>query len=331
MVRPYLKRLYRDRHRFALSSWLLLSAAWITPTSFASPIPGVSAELALMLGLLLAMPLVAIWARKWRFMIEVMALAALLFALTGRALPGSAADLSAPQPAPLAPLALFAAMIVVTSYLLYGRWSDRFVPRHGPRFTARGRSRLEAGQLWVGLFPTPGQAHRNPDPEVMSIEYADRARRMLRLITWMPPHPPGETLLHIDRIAPFREVRFRMEVVSGLRDKALEGTTTIRIEDRGTYRRFTVTHTPDHPLPRRLLRGWLDDTLGRMMDARLAAVERLAAGQPQGKPVASLGAWFEEPHVTVDGRDGHVDGYRTPYGRRASDGERDAINDIRAA
>jgi len=335
MLKATQRHLYRDRRRLATATLLLLAVGALSNQTLPPLVDGVRSELLVMLALLAAIPAITVYLPKQRHWIEIVLAGTVLHLGLGHLFPGSLYD---PRGAwgnsPLAGLA-YAVTVLSTGIVLYGRWSDRFAPLLSPiRSRARLRSRLGLRALWYGLVPTPGQIDRNPDAEVVSIDYADAERRTIRLVTWLPPRPAGETLLHIDEMRAFRYVRLRMQVIAGLRDREAEGTTEFSFEDRGNVRVIHVAHTAPALPPRRLLRGWLDDTLGRVMDARLNAVERhvqrrLGRMQSRAKPVFE--AWYIAPAEVAAAHADRHRGYRTAYGRRASNRERAALDDIRAA
>ena len=131
----------------------------------------------------------------------------------------------------------------------------------------------------------------------------------------------GETLLYIDAIEPLRHVRLRMRVVAGKRDAATEGTTSFTIRDRGDHRDVEVRHEIARLAPRRILRGWLDDTLGRILDARVAAVERGVCRSSRRHAGSTMAMWFEEGHEVQPARDTRRRGRPTAHGRRRTDRE----------
>jgi hypothetical protein len=331
MLKTYQRHLYRDRRRLALGTLLLLGSGAMANATLPALVPGLRTEILATLPLLIAIPLITIYQPKHRHWIEIAMLATFLHLALGHLLPGSVYDHRGPWGyTPVAFLAYFVT-IAVTAQVLYGHWSDRFAPPYPVIAQAHACSALDSRHLWYGLVPTPGHGDKNPDPKVVSIEYADATRRSVRLITWEPGQPPGEVLLHIDAITPFARVRLRMDVVSGRKDRGGDGVTEFTLEDQGRRRALTLTHRLDRPLPRQILCGWLDDTLGRMMDTRLDAIEAAAAGHGPAKTRQPLGHWVDQPGTVVDGRPDTLGGYRTAYGRRASDRERAAIDEIRAA
>lgn len=335
MLKATQRHLYRDRRRLATGLLLLLAAGSLSNGTLPMVAAGMRAEFIVMLTMLATIPVITIYIPKQRHWIEIVLAGTVLHLGLGHLLPGSIYDLRGAWGNSGLALLAYVVTVLTTRIVLYGRWSDRFTagfPKY--RGTARMRSRLTSRQLWFGLVPTPGQVDQNPDAEVVSIDYADAELRTIRLVTWLPPRPAGETLLHIEEIRPFHYVRLRMQVVSGLRDREAEGTTEFTIEDRGHMRLIHVAHTAPSLPPRRLLRGWLDDTLGRMMDARLNAVERHVQGRRRpmrGRDKPRFEAWYMEPAEVAAARECSHRGHRTAYGRRATDCEPAALDGMRAA
>ncbi len=322
LVRSYRRQLYRERRRLVLSAVLFSIAIWISPDRLPDPFNGPVTALLLMVGLLICMPLVAMRFPKSRHMLEILAIADLMFALTGWLLPTSVANFMQAHPNYLLGWLLYSATIILVYFALYGQWSDR-LPRSSVTTRASNiRTKLDLPTLWYGLVPSPGYADRVPEPDVVAVEYASSDKRSVRLVTWRPDHQAGEVLMHIDDMEPFAYVRLRLRVVRGYHDPAIEGVTEFVMKDEGKYRTLEVRHeTPKLPL-RRVLDGWIDDRLGRMMDARLAAVECRAsrAKSRASKSKYPLMDWQAASGTTCVSTSGssNPSGYRTAYGRGMS-------------
>ena len=105
----------------------------------------------------------------------------------------------------------------------------------------------------------------------------------------MPPHRRWETLLHIEEAALHDHVRLRIESRSEDVAQASRGSTSLRVFDKGPHRLVILAQDSEQVALRHLVRGWLDDTLGRMLDARLARIEaqlstaRQTGRQPKGR------------------------------------------------
>lgn len=297
MLKSTLRHLYRDRRRMALT-WALLVASNVAGfDTLADPAPWLSAELALSLLIFLAVPLISVVLTRHRHWTEIVATATFIFLLLGIALPDSPFDHTGPRGFSLASWGLYGVLILAARSLLYGSWSDRFTPRGHFRVRSRLITTADIKPLWYGLVPTPGQIDFSPDPEVVSIDYADAARRTVRLVTWLPPRGAGELLLHIHEIEPFRRVRLSMETLRGPTDAGTRGETLLEVVDMGRERHVRMRHTYENGFPpRRLLRAWLDDTFGRMMDARLEAIEISARCPGAAKAKVSFDSWYPDPH-----------------------------------
>lgn len=333
MPKTYLRHLYRDRRRLALAWVLLLASVAIADEKLPVLIEGVRTKVLAVVPLLLAIPLVTILAPKHRHWIEVVVLGTFLHLLLDRLLPGSIFDHEGARGSVTTTAIVYPLTLISTGALFYGRWSDRIGRVFRYRATAHLHSRLSPRLLWYGLVPIPGHLDRNPDAEVVSIEFADATRRVIRLVTWVPPRPAGETLLHIQEVRPFQFIRFRMDVVTGLLDSEIQGVTEIEIADRGAYRTIRVTHSAPALPPRRLVRSWLDDTLGRMMDARLNAVERNARThclRAEARKRAEFNVWYPEASEVGKTMPDPAHVYRADYHRRVSD-RAAAANEVRAA
>lgn len=267
--------IYRDRRRLALTGVLLAAAAWIGGDTIPD-IMGLPGELVAIGALLVLASVVAVTLPRYRFAVEIGALSNLAFVALGRLLPSSNFNIDHPGVQPLSVLVLYGFTVVGVCAVLTGSWSDRIAPT---RSTARARatSHLPPKDLWYGLIPTPGHLDMSPDPEVVSIDYADPARRVIRLLNWLPPATPTELLLHVDAVEPLDFVRLRIERVNAEGRCTIQGETAFRIVDEGLRRRVEIEHSTDALPLRRRLRGWIDDTLGRWTDLRLARVEHAAA------------------------------------------------------
>lgn len=285
-----LKRLfYRDRRRLALSVALVLLASAIGFDYLPDPVPHVPSESLAAGALILAMPLVSAFVPDHRYLIELGAVSNLLFVLMGRVFPLSNFNLASEQVDFLSSAVLYGLTVTAVQVLVRGRWSDRFGPRTPVRLTARATTPVGRRALWFGLVPTPGHLEDNPDPSVVAIDYLDANRRIVRMIHWMPPHRRGETLLHIEEAAFYDHVRLRIESRGDGVAQVSRGSTSLRFFDKGTHRLVILAQDTEQVALRHLVRGWLDDTLGRMLDARLARIEeqlctaRQTGRQPKGR------------------------------------------------
>ncbi|MCB1357547.1 MAG: hypothetical protein KDK53_13975 [Maritimibacter sp.] len=311
---------YHDRRRIAFATVVTLAAGFFGRNMLPDPLP-VATEILVVAFFLATIPLFTTRFRSKRHLVELTAIGNLIVTFSGDMWPdgmygwhdvGFLLTLQIP---------VFFVLIAGLNLLLYRQWSEIYLPRR--KFVARTklRSQLSLHDLWYGMVPTPGYIDYNPDREVVSIEYADASRKNVRLTTWRPPRAgTGEALIAFDRIVPLRFARFTLSVLRGTRDPDGEGETTMRFEDRGTYRVIHIRHRVKSAPLRRAILGYFDDTFGRMMSARLDAIEtRIRCGRAT-KTVEDVTAWFE-PQAQLEEVTGDDDRYRTPYGRRRTDDE----------
>lgn len=273
MFHTAVRFLYRDRRRLALSWSLVAIATIVGYDTVPDPIPFVSSELLAFVVILVAMPAVAIFAPTKRYAIEIAAFGNLVFVILGKLLPFTAFNTGAAGIPITASLFLYLVTLLMTHLALNGHWSDRlWRPRRVVSY-CRGTTRLPARALWYGMVPTPGHLDEYPDPDVVSIDYTDRTKRDVRLLTWKPGQDAGEFSVHFFSLEPFKSARLRVHVISGTSDPVTEGITDISVTDLGEQRNILVRHEMAGLPLRRAIRGWIDDTLGRVVDARLGGIE----------------------------------------------------------
>lgn len=270
-MRNLYRLIFRDRRRLT-ATVVLLFASWLVGSDTVPDVAFMPGELVTIIILTVASGVVAVAFPAYRFMVEVAGLSNFVFVGLGHLLPQSNFNLANPQGNIGSATLLYIFIVIVIHAILTGRWSDRLTPVRR-RAHATAHSTLSARDLWYGLVPTPGHLDASPDPEVVSIDYADPSRRVIRLLNWLPPGRSSQILLHVEEVEPLNYIRLRIE---GGDAGTLKGTTSFRIVDEGPRRRVEVCHVADALPLRRHLRGWLDDTLGRWMDLRLSRVERAA-------------------------------------------------------
>jgi hypothetical protein len=272
------RALYRDRKRLAFAATLIILSTLIGHDYVPDMRPELRSEVMISIAIICALPLVTHYLPRKRHAVELAALSNLAFVLMGRAFPASNFNLANPEVNWLSATILYACTIAGVALLIWGRWSDRLIKPRRLTLHAHGYSQLSARELWYGLVPTPGHLDECSDPEVVSIEYADISRRVIRQIHWVPPSRRFESFVHIESLDLMKAITMRITFRGTEReDPASEGLTTFRIIDEGPRRRIELDHEMSHLPLRRILRGVLDDTLGRMMDRRLLLVERAAA------------------------------------------------------
>lgn len=268
------QRLYRDRRRLVFSVTAIVLASILSFDYLPDPIQGIQSETIMASLWIACLPLISVHLPKKRFLIEVTALGNLVFVIIGHLAPWANFNLANPNVDWISATVLYGLTLYAVHYLTWGRWSDRFKPTKPMRLRSTTHSKLDIKDLWLGLLPTPGHIERCPDPEVVSIDYADGNRKVVRLVNWMPPNHRSETLVHFEEFNPMSSVKFRMEFRGHKRSVPMHGVTTVKFTDQGTQRKIELILETDTLAPRRIIRGWLDDSVGRMMDGRVRNVAR---------------------------------------------------------
>ncbi|MGH1369017.1 MAG: hypothetical protein ACRBCL_10390 [Maritimibacter sp.] len=266
---------HRDRRRLVFSGVFLLYATIAAFGRLPSPLSWLPGEVFWLALVAVSVTVVAVFLPKFRFLFELFAISGAIFHTLGLAIPASNFNTGNPNGNLLSNFILFFILLGVVHFLTYGRWTDPYFRPKKTAYIARAKSTASVRTLWYGLMPTPGHLDECPDPDVVSIDYAQADQKSIRIITWLPGRKMGETQLHIHEMEPLKSVTLEIEIKqNGRRALLMPGVTTYEITDHGTYRSVFVRHEMTG-LPRRLaLRGWLDDTLGRFLDLRLRAVER---------------------------------------------------------
>ncbi|MBV7379555.1 hypothetical protein [Maritimibacter dapengensis] len=269
--------LYRDRRRLAFSSALVALATFAGYDFVPDMVPSLPSETLIMIAIIAALPLVTCTFPKQRHAVELAAISNLVFVAIGRFFPNLNFNLANPAVNPLSALLLYLVVIALSALLLRGSWSDRFRKPGTMTETARAYSSLTVEQLWFGLVPMPGHMDKCPDPNIISVEFADPGRRIIRVVSWQPDRLSSVTWLHIEEITPMVSVRLRLEKPEGRGQTRDAGVMAFRLSDEGHRRRIEVTHDVHRPTLRRMMTACVDDTLGRVMDHRLRLVERAVA------------------------------------------------------
>lgn len=336
MLTSYRRQFYHDRRRIGVAALLALAVGALGGGILPDPFPAASTPL-LGLGLVALIPVFTARLKSRRHWVEIFIVAGLIAVLSGRMVAlgvfgwHDRAFLFLVQ-APAIVVLLFGLWALV-----HGGWSDRSAwrPAHLVEATLHSRAPLEA--LWYGFVPTPGFGDHNPDRDVVSIEFADADRRSVRLTTWTPPRAgSGEVLLNVAEITALKHVRFHVEITRGAHDPCLEGETEMVFEDRGASRTVHLRHKTTGLTRRRAALASFDDTFGRMMTARLAAIETRAAtgraakaetGFTDGLAIRAGKAPRRDPRHSRRTRAPApaTGGYRTAYDRRPTPEETRAL------
>lgn len=333
-LRNYVRGIYRERRRLSISLFLLSLGLWVAPDRLPDLRSWLPSELLVFIGVVIAMPLIATFLPRYRHLLEIFAVSDLLFSTLGWVYPQSVANFATVENHVLQSTLLYIVMMMLVYYFFYGRWSDSLPSPRTVYGTAHLRSKLDLPALWFGLVPTPGHADRVPEPDVVAIEYTDATHKSVRLITWTPEHQAGEVQVHFDDYETFSYVKMRLQIVHGRRDPLLEGATEFWMSDKGAYRRFDIRAELNNMPLRRLLRAWLDDTLGRIMEARLTGVEKRASkvkaqsSRPHAHPLLDLADEVTTVRRNRSSKSGEPSGYRTAYGRKLSGAEKSALEGL---
>lgn len=275
-----LRRLHRDRRRIMVAGVLLFASGLIEvwgradvfPTGMLEAIFGFVMVVFVggtMLTLGIAWP-------KFRHAYAPIALTLFGTAVLGRLFPGSAFSLLTFTEGGLRS---FSGLIVVALFVhqaLYGKWLDGWITTGRAKITARGTSDLLADALWHGLMPTPGRREALFDNDVLSVDWVDRDRSRLRIIRWSPPAPKCEEYIQIEDIRHGSHVlySYAREHACSSEEKHIEkGFRALKLIDMVDQRVVYVTELRQSRPVRRVVFDWLDDTLGRRLDAEINHLE----------------------------------------------------------
>lgn len=321
MLKTYLRQLHRDRRRIGVAIWLNTGASFFGGNALPDPIPGLPTELFIGAFFFAMIPVASIFLRRWRHFSEIVSLANLTATALAWALPGTIFAYNDSLLSLVPPLAIYFATIYLFNHILYGSWSDMLTPKRKVTATTRLHTTAKVRALWYGLIALPGHLDRFADPEVVSVDYADPAHRVVRLLRWHSDGSRGESLMHIDEVEPLRYIRVRNEVLQGMRDSAAEGTIEFFFRDKGKSREVIVRYHGGMIAPRRALKAWLDDTMGRMFDVQVGAIERGICRKSGRLAPDSYDAFFDTSEQIGSQRSDVRGAYRTAYGRELSDRE----------
>lgn len=321
MLKTYSRQIYRDRRRIGVAIWLNTGASYFGGNTLPDPIPLLPTELFVGAFFFLMIPIVSIAMRRWRHLTEIVSLANLIATSLAWSLPGTVFSYNGTASSLFPPIAIYLATIYALNILLYGAWSDVLTPKANVTAATRLRSTASVRSLWYGLIALPGHLDSFADPDVVSVDYADPSHRVVRLLRWQVDGRPGESLMHIDEIEPQRYIRVRNEVLQGPRDSAAEGTTEFFFRDTGKRREVLIRFHGGMIAPRRALKAWLDDTMGRMFDVQIRGIERGICRRSGLLARDSYDAFFDANERVGLIRADIRGAYRTAYGRELSDRE----------
>lgn len=278
MITRLARRLHRDRRRIAVSFALLFAAGVVETWNKSDLFPTGVMEVGAGLGLLvfvgafliaggLALP-------SLRHAYAPIGLTLFGAALLGRIFPGSSFSLLTVTEGGARSVAGLITTGLFVHFIFYGKWSDRLLRVARARNTTRlTTTRLDGDTLWNGFVPHPGRREALHDPSVLSVDWVNKQRTRIRLIRWDHPQEKSEEYMQIEDHLPGAYVVYRW-VREGKKNRELaRGLRAVKMIDMVDRRVLYVTEFA-HNLPlRKVLFDWLDDSLGRIEDQRLAALE----------------------------------------------------------
>lgn len=272
-----IRRCHRDRRRIAVAFALLFGAGvvevWGKFQIFPPGVLEVFVGLGLMsfVGFFLLMAGLAL--PNMRHIYAPLGFTLFGAAVLGRVFPGSAFSLLTITEGGVRAIGGLATMAIFVHLFFYGRWSDRVFKSGRARTTARATSQLEADILWHGLVPTPGRRESLHDPDVLSVDWVDRERSRVRIIRWSPPEAKYEEHIQIEDMMPGTFVLYSyVREIKGS-DKIEKGIRAVKMIDMVDKRVVYVTEYRHDRALRHVLFDWIDDALGRKLDAQLAHLE----------------------------------------------------------
>ncbi len=271
MPTSLMRRMFRERRRIALVMLLVFVAARLAGID-PGPLP--TAAIALLTGAFAT--LVALAAPRCRRFPAAMAFAGLALAGLMRAFPGSSLDLAGARGDGLVAFLVWLALIALARAAARALRAMPLPRLRRLRFRARAASPVDIYRLWYGLVPTPGMAAHYGDPDLVAIEEMSLRLGRVRLVTRAAAEPAREAVLQILEVeAPFH-IRLRTNAQDARGVMAATGESEIFLVDLGASRLVLFSHDfRDMPL-HHALRAWLDDAPGRMLDRRLATIDRRA-------------------------------------------------------
>lgn len=285
------RRIWRERRRLVFVALCMFAAGYLGnlhPPDMS--VLGYSRPLAFGLTYVLvfvpATLLLALIVPSCRFSAETAALAFLLFGIAG------AQDAAYNLAALSEGKGIWVLLIgfVAMSYLYTGPLLDRWTVG-SPRTRRTARSRLPAQVLWDGLVGTPPHLDRLATSDhTVAFDYLEPGKPHLRFVERQDRTSLLEEHQFVDEIDPPWFIRFRWHAVSA--DPELgyaTGERQVRITDLGRKRRVDMVCAPRRLAIRLWAQTWLDDGMGRVLDDRVAELERRASDPaPPQSPFATV-------------------------------------------
>ncbi len=287
LQRKLRRKIWRERRRAAVcGAMLLLSqivlALAVDPARLLTPTPYLQGAVTMLLLLTFASAS-ALVLRGGMFWIEVLAVLHLLGAVYAFHDPAfRLIDLSAMSGQPWRLPATLAAFILAD--LIY---AGRVLPlptirNPGVRYAAT--SPLSQQALWDGLVGTPPHKHTLADrDDIITFEALNPGqphRRMLLRDTEISTEERHQMVTLYD---PPHRIGFDWSVVTDAPSSGFDaGSYDLHITDAGHHRRVEVTDRVARYPAHALVRLWINDTLGRELDAKLETLEQRADGPAPG-------------------------------------------------
>jgi hypothetical protein len=291
MFTRMIRRLHRDRRRIAVLFALLFGAGVVETWNKSDLFPPGVMEVGAGLGLVIFVGSFLIAAGlalpSLRHAYAPIGLTLFGAAVLGRIFPGSAFSLLTITEGGARSMAGLVTTGLFVHFLFYGRWSDKLLTMRRSRNTTRlTTTRLEADALWHGFVPTPGRREMLHDPDILSVDWVDRDRTRIRVIRWAPPAKKIEEYLQVEDYLPGAYIVYRwVRQDEEKKERLLRGLRAIKMIDLVDRRVIYVTEFNHNRPLRKVLFDWIDDSLGRVEDDRLARLEA-AVGSSRARDAA---------------------------------------------
>tara|TARA_R100000322_G_scaffold126500_1_gene83017 strand:- start:36234 stop:37196 length:963 start_codon:yes stop_codon:yes gene_type:complete len=286
-----IRRLHRDRRRIAVLFALLFGAGVVETWNKSDLFPPGVMEVGAGIGLLVFVGTFLIAAGlalpSLRHAYTPIGLTLFGAAVLGRVFPGSAFSLLTITEGGARSIAGLITTGLFVHFLFYGRWSDKLLTMRRSRNTTRLTTiKLESDTLWHGFVPTPGRREMLHDPDVLSVDWVDRERSRVRIIRWAPPAKKIEEFHQIEDYLPGAYIVYRwVRQDEERKERLLRGLRAVKMIDLVDRRVIYITEFNHNRPLRKVLFDWIDDSLGRIEDERLAQLES-AAGSTKSKEAA---------------------------------------------
>jgi hypothetical protein len=292
-VQVLLRRIYRERRRLLIFAVLTMISSYLWFDDFGQTWLGLpkSVWLALIIGLGLTLPatLLALYAPRWRHMVETSGIALFFYTIVMMQL--SPALMPGAQTG-IAPFVFFLFTAVIVQVLIYGTWSDRLLLRRRQSERGVGHTKIRKSEAWALVMPSP-------DQEV----YWDETVTSVNRIEGKPGQP-GDVLLiahlfpnghtmaqqvRLKEVNTERSLRYAYAVPAAKDGSERDQSCAILFEERGSDLTIHARwDRVDYPW-RRTIMHWIDDWAGRSLDTIIQRCEVVAlAKRAEAAKVAPL-------------------------------------------